>query len=79
MLSAFNRAISDRATIVLAKLGRLAYDPDFTRTIINKQISIYVCDFPTLDAHSLSFIVKIIDYDREINSIIKRCRICKRR
>lgn len=56
------------ATLVIAKLDRLARDVEFTFKIINTGISIYFCDMPVVNTMILGVFASVAQYERELIS-----------
>lgn len=56
------------ATLVFAKLDRLARDVEFTFHVINTGIDVYFCDMPVCNTMILGVISALAQYERELIS-----------
>lgn len=56
------------ATLVIAKLDRLARDVEFTFKIKNTGINIYFCDMPLCNTMVLGMFATVAEYERELIS-----------
>lgn len=56
------------ATLVFAKLDRLARDVEFTFRVINEGIDIHFCDMPVVNTMILGVFASVAQYERELIS-----------
>lgn len=56
------------ATLVIAKLDRLARDVEFTFRVINEGIEIHFCDMPVMNTMILGVFASVAQYERELIS-----------
>lgn len=56
------------ATLVIAKLDRLARDVEFVFKVINSGIDIYFCDMPIINTMILGVFASVAQYERELTS-----------
>lgn len=56
------------ATLVIAKLDRLARDVEFTFKVVNSGISIHFCDMPEVNTMILGVFASVAQYERELTS-----------
>lgn len=59
---------SNKCTLVVAKLDRLARDIEFTFKVINSGIDIYFCDMPVVNTMVLGVFAAVAQYERELIS-----------
>lgn len=58
----------ENATLVIAKLDRLARDVEFTFKVVNSGIKIHFCDMPQLNTMILGVFASVAQYERELCS-----------
>lgn len=58
----------NNATLVIAKLDRLARDVEFTFKVVNSGIKIHFCDMPQLNTMTLGVFASVAQYERELGS-----------
>lgn len=58
----------ENATLVIAKLDRLARDVEFTFKVVNSGIKIHFCDMPQVDTIILGVFASVAQYERELCS-----------
>lgn len=56
------------ATLVIAKLDRLARDVEFTFKVVNSGIGIHFCDMPEVNTMILGVFASVAQYERELTS-----------
>lgn len=60
--------IKNNATLVIAKLDRLARDVEFTFKVINSGVQIHFCDMPMVNTMILGVFASVAQYERELIS-----------
>lgn len=65
---AIDHCKSSGATLVIAKLDRLARDVEFTFKVINEGINIHFCDMPIVNTLILGVFAAVAQYERELTS-----------
>lgn len=65
---AINHCKQSGATLVIAKLDRLARDVEFTFRVINSGIDIHFCDMPVINTMILGVFASVAQYERELTS-----------
>lgn len=65
---AINHCKDTGATLVVAKLDRLARDVEFTFKIINTGVNIHFCDMPMVNTMILGVFASVAQYERELIS-----------
>lgn len=60
--------IKNNATLVIAKLDRLARDVEFTFKVINSGVEIHFCDMPMVNTMILGVFASVAQYERELIS-----------
>ena len=60
--------IKNNATLVIAKLDRLARDVEFTFKVINSGVQIHFCDMPAVNTMILGVFASVAQYERELIS-----------
>lgn len=68
LLEAIAKCKETGATLVIAKLDRLARDVEFIFKIINSGIQIHFCDMPVVNTMILGVFAAIAQYERELIS-----------
>lgn len=68
LLQAVEHCKAHKATLVIAKLDRLARDVEFTFHIANMGISIHFCDMPEINTMLLGIFATVAQYERELTS-----------
>lgn len=68
LLKAIERCKKENATLVIAKLDRLARDVEFTFKVINSGIQIHFCDMPVINTMILGVFAATAQYERELIS-----------
>lgn len=68
LLDAITKCKETGATLVIAKLDRLARDVEFVFKIINSGIQIHFCDMPVVNTMILGVFASIAQYERELIS-----------
>lgn len=56
------------ATLIVAKLDRLARDVEFTMSVINSGIDVMFCDFPHSGKLVITIVSAVAEYEREMTS-----------
>ncbi len=56
------------ATLVIAKLDRLARDVEFTFKVVNSGVQIHFCDMPSVNTMILGVFASVAQYERELTS-----------
>lgn len=69
LLAAVDFCKETGATLVIAKLDRLARDVEFTFKIRNTGIKIYFCDMPLCNTMVLGMFAAVAEYERELISM----------
>lgn len=67
------------ATLILAKLDRLARDVVFTMTICNSGVNIVFCDLPQVNTMVLGIFATVAQYERELCSDRTRKALAERK
>ena len=65
---AINHCKATGATLVIAKLDRLARDVEFTFKVINTGVDIHFCDMPQVNTMILGVFASVAQYERELTS-----------
>lgn len=65
-LSALAMAKENDATLVFAKLDRLARDAEYAYQIKNSGIKLYFCDFPEITSLMFGILVAVAQYEKEL-------------
>lgn len=68
LLNAVDYCKANNATLVIAKLDRLARDIEFTFKVVNTGIKIYFCDMPSINTLTLGIFATVAQYERELIS-----------
>lgn len=68
LLKAVAKCKAENATLVIAKLDRLARDVEFVFKIINTKINIYFCDMPSVNTLVLGVMASVAQYENELRS-----------
>lgn len=58
----------ENATLVIAKLDRLARDVEFTFKVVNSGVKIHFCDMPQVNTMILGVFASVAQYERELGS-----------
>ena len=66
MIEALSCAKENDATIVFAKLDRLARDAEYSYSIRNSGVQLYFCDFPEINSLMFGILVAVAQYEREL-------------
>lgn len=66
--NAINHCKATGATLVIAKLDRLARDVEFTFKVINTGVDIHFCDMPQVNTMILGVFASVAQYERELTS-----------
>ena len=80
LLSALEKARKNDATVVFAKLDRMAREAEYAHSIRNSGVRLYFCDFPEINTLLFGILVSVAQYERELGqqrtkdglSVIKR-------
>lgn len=68
LMEAINYCKRENATLVIAKLDRLARDVEFTFKVVNSGIKIHFCDMPQVNTMILGVFASVAQYERELCS-----------
>lgn len=68
ILQAIDECSRTGATLVIAKLDRLARDAEFVFKVWNTGIELYVCDMPVINTMIIGVFASIAQYERELIS-----------
>lgn len=68
LLEAIAKCKAENATLVIAKLDRLARDVEFIFKVINSGIQIHFCDMPVVNTMILGVFAATAQYERELIS-----------
>lgn len=68
ILQAIDECSKTGATLVIAKLDRLARDVEFVFRVWNTGIDLYVCDMPVINTMIIGVFASIAQYERELIS-----------
>lgn len=68
LLKAIAKCKQEGATLVIAKLDRLARDVEFTFRVINTKINIYFCDMPLVNTLFLGVMASVAQYENEMRA-----------
>lgn len=68
LLKAIDMCKEEGATLVIAKLDRLARDVEFVFRVYNTGIEIYICDMPVINSMVLGVFAAVGQYERELIS-----------
>ena len=77
--AALDRCKQTGATLILAKLDRLARDVVFTMTICNSGVDIVFCDLPQVNTMILGIFATVAQYERELCSDRTRKALAERK
>lgn len=58
----------ENATLVIAKLDRLARDVEFTFKVVNSGVKIHFCDMPQVNTMILGVFASVAQYEKELGS-----------
>lgn len=68
LLAAIDLCKQTGATLVIAKLDRLARDVEFVFTVYNTGVDIYIVDMPIINTVTLAIFAAVSQYERELTS-----------
>lgn len=66
LLDALSCARESGATLVFAKLDRLARDAEYAHSIRNSGVPLYFCDFPVCNSFMFGVLVSFAQYEKEL-------------
>lgn len=76
---AINHCKRSGATLVIAKLDRLARDVEFTFSVVNSGITIHFCDMPAVNTMILGVFASVAQYERELTSARTKAALAEKK